>query len=149
MTRMVSRNFHFWILLMLGSLFVLRVLAQLLQAIHPVGVLPAFDAWQGSATAYPVLLSTQIAIVAILAGVLWRVGTHSVSPRRWKYRLCFASGGVYFTSMAFRFVAGLTVFSDVTWFSRIIPAFFHMVLATFLLTLGLYIYRNMEPESHG
>lgn len=137
----------FWILLLLGGLFVLRVLAQLVQAVHPVSVLPPFEAWQGSATAYPVLLSAQIAIVVILASVLWGVGTHSVSPQRWKYRACFASGGVYFISMAFRFVAGLTVFSDVTWFSRTIPAFFHIVLATFLLTFGLYIYRHMEVES--
>lgn len=139
----------FWILLLLGGLFVLRVLAQLVQAVHPVSVLPPFEAWQGSATAYPVLLSAQIAIVAILASVLWGVGTHSVSPRRWKYRLCFALGGVYFVSMAFRFVAGLTVLSDVTWFSDTIPALFHMVLATFLLTFGLYIYRHMEMESRG
>ena len=140
---------YFRVLLLLGGLFVLRVLAQLIQAVYPVSVLPPFDVWQGSATAYPVLLSAQIAIVVILASVLWGIGTNSVSPRRWKYRVCFGFGGVYFITMAFRFVGGLTALSDITWFARTLPAFFHMVLATFLLTLGLYIYRRMETESHG
>ncbi len=149
MAAMKQGQHYFRVLLLLGGMFVLRVLAQLIQAVHPVSVLPPFEVWQGSATAYPVLLSAQIAIVVILASVLWGVGTHSVSPRPWKYRVCFAFGGVYFASMAFRFVAGLTIFSEVTWFSRTLPAFFHMVLATFLLTFGLYIYRRMETESHG
>ncbi len=141
---------HFFrVLLLLGGLFVLRVLAQLLQAIRPVSALPPFEEWHSGVMSYPVLLSVQLLIVVFVAAVLWRVRMRSMSPRRWKYRICFVVGGVYFATMAFRFVAGMTVLSDVAWFSSSIPAFFHMVLATFLLTLGLYIYRHMETESHG
>ena len=143
---MKQPRYYFRLLLFLAGLFVLRVLAQLIQAIRPVSVLPPFDAWQSGVMAYPILLSAQIAIVVFLAAILWRVGTQAVSPRPWKYRLCFVFGGVYFASMAFRLVAGMMVLSDIEWFSRIIPTFFHLVLATFLLTLGLYIYRNREIE---
>lgn len=139
---------YFACMLVLAGLFVLRVFAQLLQAIHPVSVLPDFDAWDSGVIAYPVLLSAQMMIVVLLATALWRVATQAGSPRRWKYRLCFALGGVYFALMAFRFVAGQTVLSDVPWFSHGLPAFFHMVLAAFLLTLGLSIHRRSAGERH-
>ncbi|WP_428097380.1 hypothetical protein [Candidatus Rariloculus sp.] len=145
---MTHRKRFFWFMLLLAVLFVLRVFAQLLQAVHPVSVLPPFEVWQSGIIAYPVLLSAQIMIIVFLATVLWRVGTQAGSPRRWKYRLCFALGGVYFGLMAFRFVTGLTVFADVPWFSKSVPAFFHMVLAAFLLTLGLSIYRHRGAEHH-
>ena len=134
-------------MLFLAGLFVLRVLAQLIQAIHPVSFLPPFRAWHGAVMPYPVLVVLQIAVTLVLATILWRVQTDAISPRRWKYRVCFALGGIYFGFMAFRLFAGLTFLTDHPWFSKSLPAFFHVVLATFMLMLGHYIYRTWTPRS--
>ena len=137
----MGRRFFPWMLSLVG-LFVLRVLAQLIQAVHPIPVLPAFDAWHGAVLPYPLLVVLQVAIILVLARVLWRVRTDSISPRRWKYRACFLLGGVYLSFMGFRLAAGLTFLADHGWFSKSLPAVFHVVLATFILTLGLYIYKR-------
>ena len=49
--------------------------------------------------------------------------------------------------MAFRLIAGRTFLADVSWFSKSIPAFFHVVLASYLLTLGHYIRRRTTASS--
>ena len=130
---------HFPVMLLLSGLFVLRVAAQLVQAVHEVTFLPPFEAWQGSATPYPVLLGLQAIIIAVLIVVLWRVRTDAISPCPWKHRACFALGGVYLAIMTFRLVAGLTFFAEYEWFARSIPALFHVILALLILTFGHYL----------
>lgn len=127
-------------MLALAGLFVLRVLAQLIQSIHPVSYLPPFSAWHGAVLPYAWLVFSQGLIIVALAVALRRVRTDAITPRPWKHRVCFVLGGSYFSFMAFRLLAGLTFFSDHPWFSKSLPAFFHVVLATFLLMLGHYIY---------
>jgi hypothetical protein len=56
-------------------------------------------------------------------------------------------GGIYFAFMAFRLFAGLTFLEDHPWFSKSLPAFFHAVLAAFVLTLGHYLYRKATPPT--
>ena len=56
-------------------------------------------------------------------------------------------GGVYFTVMAFRLFAGLTLLTEHSWFAASLPALFHIVLATFILTLGHYLYRRGTEEA--
>ena len=139
-------NRHFRWLFALAGLFVLRVLAQLIQAVQPVSILPPFDAWHGAVLPYPVLVASQIVLVLVFAIILVRVRRETIIPRRWKYRVCFALGGVYFAFMAFRFVSGLTFFVNDAWFAKHLPAFFHVVLASFILVLGHYIYRRAMPD---
>lgn len=126
-------------MLLLASLFVLRVLAQLVQAVREVPFLPPFETWQGSATPYPVLLGVQAGVIAALAGVLWWVRADAIDPRPWKYRACFVLGGAYFAVMGFRLLAGLTFLADHAWFAKSVPALFHLVLASFVLTLGMHL----------
>ena len=102
-----------WMLAALTALFVLRVLAQAVQWVGPVPFLPSFDAWQGSALPYPLLLATQVAIIALLVRVLFLVRADAVRPASWKHNACFILGGAYFAVMAIRLVAGLTFLSDV------------------------------------
>ena len=144
-------NRHVVWLLVLAGLFVLRVLAQLIQAVQPVSFLPPFQAWHGAVLPYPALVASQLFIMLILAIVLFRVQSDAIIPSRWKYRVCFALGGIYFVFMAFRLVSGLTFLADDPWFSKQLPAFFHVVLASFILTLGHYIYRRAmaEPSRSG
>ena len=131
---------HFLWLLFFASLFGLRVLAQLVQAIHPVSWLPPFQAWHGAVLSYPVLVVLQVGIMVALMSVFWSVRRRDIAPRPWKYQVCFVLGGLYFVAMAFRLFAGLTFLADHPWFSKSLPAFFYAVLATFMLTLGHYLY---------
>lgn len=137
----MSYRYFSWMLLMAG-LFGLRVLAQLIQAIYPLPFIPPFQAWHGAVMPYPVLVVSQFLIILVMAVVLLRVKAGAVVPRRWKYRVCFSLGGLYFSFMAFRLIAGLTFLSDHPWFSKSLPAFFHVVLAAFILLLGHYIYQK-------
>lgn len=126
-------------MLLLSALFVLRVAAQLAQAVHEVPFFPPFEAWQGSSIPYPLLLVFQVVIITVLTVVLWRVKTGSFSPRTWQHRSCFALGGTYLCVMAFRFIAGLTFLAEYDWFSKSIPTLFHIILASFILIFGHYL----------
>ena len=137
----MGRRYLPWMLLLAG-LFGLRVAAQLAQAAYEVPFLPPFDDWQGSVIPYPALLATQAGILAAMAVVIARVRTDAIAPRPWKRQACFAVGGAYFGVMAFRLVAGLTFLSDYAWFAQTLPAFFHIVLAAFVLTLGRYLSKR-------
>lgn len=127
-------------MLALAALFVLRVLAQAVQWAGPVPFLPPFDTWQGSGLPYPALLASQVLIIALLARALAVVRSGSITPATWKHRACFVLGGAYFAATAFRLAAGLTFLSDVGWFAESLPALFHLVLATFVLLFGHYVY---------
>jgi sterol desaturase/sphingolipid hydroxylase (fatty acid hydroxylase superfamily) len=137
----MGRRYFPWMLALAG-LFVLRVLAQLIQAIHPVSFLPPFHVWHGAVLPYPLLVASQVAVILVLASLLWRVRTDAISPSPWKYWVCFMLGGAYFSFMGFRLFAGLTFLADHPWFSKSLPAFFHVVLATFVLMLGHYLYKE-------
>ena len=130
---------HLLLMLLLSGLFALRVAGQLVQAVHEVSYLPSFEAWQGSAIPYPVLLGSQACIMTVLVVVLWRVNTNAISPCPWKHQACFALGGVYFVAMTFRLVAGLTFLTEYTWFAKSVPALFHIILASLILVFGHYL----------
>ncbi len=130
---------RFWFHL-LAALFVFRVLAQFIQSLFTLPLLPGFDAWHGGVLPYPVLLGSQIVIISILYAIIWRAGSGAIVPRRWKYRVCFALGGIYFSFMAYRLLAGLTFLAGHPWYSKSLPAFFHLILASFVLVLGWHIY---------
>ena len=145
---MLYRYFS-WMLLLAG-LSGLRVFAQLIQAIYPLPFIPPFQAWHGAVMPYPVLVVSQFVVVLVMVAVLLRVKADTVVPRRWKYWFCFSLGGLYFSFMAFRLLAGLTFLSNHPWFSKSLPAFFHVVLASFILLFGHYIYQKaVYPKSDG
>ena len=83
---------HFAWMLGLAGLFVLRVLAQLIQAVSPVSFLPPFQDWHGAVMPYPLLLAFQVGIVLVLAIVVRRVWTGAIVPAAWLSTwLCVAS----------------------------------------------------------
>jgi len=134
----MSERYYPWMVAFTG-LFLLRILGQLIQAIHPLDPLPPFEAWQGGTMPYPLLLAFQIAIAICMVAGLRRVRANAITPVGWKYGLCFLLGYPYFAFMLFRMFAGMTFLADHSWFSKSLPAFFHLVLASYLLTLGFYI----------
>lgn len=131
----------------LVALFVLRVAAQLLQAIYPVEWIPAYEDWHSGVVPYPVLLAIQFCVIYLMSYTLHRARTRKIRPKKWKYVLCYACGTPYLSFMTFRWIAGMTFLADSSWFSRSLPAFFHIVLASFILVLGFHIHdRYRKPK---
>lgn len=119
-------------------IFSLRVIGQLIQVLSPVPWLPPLPAWQGSTIPYPLLLAFQAAIVMVMLFVAGRHAWGKVQRRPRLGNWLLLGGSVYFLGMALRLIIGLADWSDAPWFQRQIPAFFHLVLATYLLLLAAF-----------
>jgi len=131
---------HVWVLSALLALFCFRVAAQLVQAVHTLPFLPPFWDWQGSALPYPLLLGAQVVIIAGFAWFIGRVARGGLKPKCWQVHGCLLFGAIYFGIMAMRLVAGLTVLAQTPWFAKPLPALFHLVLASFVLVFGHYLW---------
>lgn len=126
----------------LTGLFTLRIVAQPLSLLVPG--LPAFDTWHGSVMPYPVLLASQLAILALMISVNIRLGRHHPLPRPGLARMLTLFGWVYFMGMLVRLVVGQSIDAAPAWFDRPLPSFFHLVLATWILIVG----RSFANHAH-
>lgn len=126
---------------LLTFMFCLRVAGQLIQVVSPVPWLPPLAAWQGSEIPYPLLLISQTAIVMAMLYVAVRHASTEVRRRPRLGSWLLLGGSVYFLGMALRLIIGLAGWSEAPWFQRPIPAFFHLVLAAYLLVLAAF-HRN-------
>ena len=124
-----------WLLLGLLLLFFLRVAAQ---PNSPVTSLPPFETWQSGAVPYPLLVSLQLIILVACGRVVWSFLSGTVVPSGKKGRLLLIVGWIYFIVMGLRLLIGLTVAPDHFWFGAVVPTFFHLVLACFLLVSGSF-----------
>lgn len=127
-----------WLLLGLLLLFLCRVVAQLVQSVSPVAVLPSFETWQSGALPYPLLVAFQLLILMACARAVWSVLSGTVVPSAKKGRWFLTLGWVYFIAMSIRLVVGLTIAPEHFWFGATLPTLFHLVLACFLLVLGSF-----------
>lgn len=125
----------------LTLLFLLRVTAQFLQWAAPVTSLPAFDAFHGNVLPYQLLLASQAAILALMVFIN-RAVFSGWRPNRTARKCLLAIGGLYFLVMLFRWLAGAFEWSSHEWFNRPIPAFFHLVLASYMIRLGWPIKKS-------
>ena len=131
-------------LLVLLVFFIFRVLGQLIQAVHPISLLPSFDAWQGSRLPYWMLLSSQIIIIFLFSTILLRILKGTTRPSLALGRVLLVIGTLYFGVMIVRLFVGTFFLPDHDWFGARIPAFFHLVLSSFVLLLGRFHYRCYE-----
>ena len=138
---MSSKKYGLW-LWCLWALFVFRVTAQLVQWRFDVPFLPPFDAWHSSVLPYESLVLTQVVILAFCAWVARAFWKGQVEPSKVSAWLWLSVGGLYALVMAFRLVLGLTVLSSHDWFSRHLPTFFHLVLASFMIVAGSFHGRH-------
>lgn len=129
------------------GLFAGRVVAQLIQALAPVPWLPPFGAWQGSALPYDLLVMAQIALIAMMVWIALRVRDNAMSATPQQVRMLLVFGGLYFGFMAFRLLSGLTVLSDNAWFAKSLPAFFHLVLASFVLLFADHLRNRLKQQA--
>lgn len=124
------------------GLFVFRVAAQLIQKFYALPFLPPFEAWYSGALAYQWLLVLQLLIIVVMGWVVAGFAKGQISAR-WKLGVwLLVSGSVYFLVMLFRLIAGFSFATDHPWLGARIPAFFHIVLASFVLLVGHFHYKN-------
>lgn len=131
----------------LSVLFAARVLGQAVQRWMPQPSLPPFDAFQGSGLPYWLLLSVQLLILAVMVRVAGRVQTGHLAPSRRAGRWLGWAGAAYMAFAGARIAVGLGVPGAPAWFRTWIPAFFHVVLAGFVLTVSLYHLRKPAPTT--
>lgn len=127
-----------WALLLL---FVLRVTGQLLVVAGWGGPLPPFEQWSSGILPYPVLVVAQVLIVAAYGKVcldFTRGQGFFVRRRRGLGRGLLVFAALYWAAMIARYVVRMTRMPDQRWLGGTIPIFFHFVLATFILVVGLY-----------
>jgi hypothetical protein len=138
---------HAALLWALTLLFAARVLGQAIQHWWPQTYLPAFGAFQGSGLEYPVLLSAQVIILALMVWAASRVGAGTLSPSRVQLRFLTGFGGLYMAGSVLRIVIGLAVPVAPYWFKAWIPAFFHLVLAGFVITVASYARQHLADSA--
>jgi hypothetical protein len=129
----VTRAPLLWILL---SFFTLRVLGQLLVVAGIAPFLPPLDDWQSGLLPYPVLLSSQILILGILATVCVQFsrGQGYFVRRQWLLATpLWVVGWIYAIGMVVRYAL---LRRDA------IPVVFHIVLASFLLVVAQHHRRQ-------
>ena len=134
----------FWLL---SLLFALRVLGQAIQSWFPQPFLPAFQQFQGSSLVYPLLLSVQLVILGLMLRTSWRAQTGTFVKSHRSGRIWLWFGSAYMAGSLLRIGVGLTISDAAPWFRTWIPAFFHVVLAGFVLTLAAYHRRGDRAGS--
>jgi hypothetical protein len=133
-----KRNRYVLLMGLLTGLFSLRVAAQAVQFWKPQSFLPAFDEFQGSTLGYSTLLLIQLVVLALMLRTCRRIAGRISAPRPGFGRGLAWFGGLYMAGSVARIAVGLAVPSAPAWFSTWIPAFFHLVLAAFILTAAHY-----------
>lgn len=120
---------------LLAVAFMGRVVGQLVVALYAPHWLPAMEEWYSGLVPYPILLLSQVAILALQARVsadLWRgKGFFSVRHPPLGIGLRWFSF-IYVAVMIFRYALTMILFSERRWFGGTIPILFHCVLAAFL-----------------
>ncbi len=137
----IHARYTIWLYLCFGF-FLFRVSAQLIQKFYALPFLPPFEAWYSGALAYHWLLVSQILIIAVMGWVVAGFAKGRILARRKLGVWLLALGGVYFMVMLFRLIAGFTFATDHPWLGAYIPAFFHIVLASFVLLVGHFHYKT-------
>ena len=134
------------VLAILSALFAARVAAQAMQRWLPLPFLPPSGAFQGSALPYAILLPAQIAILAAMLAIAWRVHIGMFLPRPHVSRRLTVAGGVYVATMLTRLTVGLTVPDAPSWFRSEISTVFHFVLAIVVLVLAAF-HRQLPRQT--
>lgn len=135
-------------LLTLTALFVGRVVAQPLSAVTGWSVLPPFDAWQSGALPYPVLLASQVALIALMVWTARRIGAGQLGRSRPVGWVLAVFTGLYGGVMTGRLVLGLTIARGHWWLDAPLPTVFHLVLTTYLAIVVHHHLREVSDVPH-
>lgn len=141
--RYASQPYTKWLWLCTG-LFAFRVVAQLAALLFKPSFLPTFESWHGGVLPYPLLLSTQVLIFIWLAWTAQQFSLGKVYPRHQLGTIIVILASLYFLVMLLRLLLGLTILSEHRWFASYLPAFFHLVLASYLFLYGHFHFRHSK-----
>ena len=135
-------------LLTLTVLFAGRVVAQPLAAVTRWRFLPPFEAWQSGALPYPVLLTSQVALLALMVWTARRIGVGRLGRSRPVGWALAVFTGLYGGVMTGRLVLGLTVARGHWWLDAPLPTVFHLVLTTYLAIVVHHHLREVSDVPH-
>jgi len=138
----VQRRYGNWLLLIM-TLFAIRVAAQPVAAHWPMASLPSFDDWHSATLPYPVLLGSQFVILIVGVAVIQRFYSHRLAPRPVLGMWLLSFGGIYWVVMVSRLLLGFTLLSNLHWFAQTLPALFHLLLANFVMLTGEYLRKPL------
>ncbi|MBX9851909.1 MAG: CocE/NonD family hydrolase [Cytophagaceae bacterium] len=134
-----------WILFLL---FCFRVSSQLLQYFSPVSFLPDFDEWHSATLPYAVLVFFQFLIIAFCLYTCIRMSRGKLLKNKKHGKRYLILGSLYALSMVIRYIIRMSLYPDERWFGGCIPILFHIILASFLITLGIYHSRHTTMVVH-
>ena len=136
----ISQNKRLQLLWFLTVLFLLRVLGQLLVVCFQVSWLPPMSHWYSGLLIYPLLLPSQLLILALQLKVNFdwsRQQGWFAQPHLRLGKAIQWFSYVYATSMVVRYGVTMTLFPERRWLGEgTIPTVFHWVLAAYLLLWG-------------
>jgi hypothetical protein len=118
-----------------------RVAGQLVVALSAPRWLPPMDQWQSGLLPYPALVAGQAVVLMLMVWIstdFSRGAGFWVEPRP---RLGFAAlvwSGLYFAAMIIRYIIRMVRRPDQRWLGGTIPIVFHIVVAAFQWTFGMY-----------
>ncbi len=146
--RYASLPYTKWLWLCSG-LFAFRVVAQLAALLFKPNFLPTFESWHGGVLPYPFLLTIQILILIWLSRTAWQFSHNNVYPHRRLGRVIIIFASMYFFVMLLRLLLGLTILTEHRWFASYLPAFFHLVLASYLFLYGHFHFYHSKHSRQG
>lgn len=122
----------------IAVIFAGRVAGQLLVTFGIAGPLPPVEEWQSGLLPYPILLASQIAILALMIGVARGWGP-LVRPRPrvsvWTRRFSY----LYFGGMIARYLITMVLAPEMRWHHGSIPIAMHLGLAIYLYAFARVI----------
>jgi putative CocE/NonD family hydrolase len=136
-----QRSRYLTALVCLLFLFCLRVVGQLLVAFFHVPFLPTMEAWFSGVLSYPLLVVAQILIIFFYGKIclsLWNRKGYFFRPNKSLASWLILIGSLYFGIMVIRYSIQMFMYPHERWFGGSLPIFFHLVLSSFLITLGNY-----------
>lgn len=127
------------------TLFILRVLGQLIVLIFAPSFLPPMEEWFSGLVPYPYLLTSQILIIALMIKMIRDVKAQKNfwgASKHWLGEVLVSFGIIYLGVMIIRYCIRMTLYPLERWTGGSIPIFFHWVLASFVLTIGIFHLQN-------
>ena len=141
MERFLSK-YAYLVLICLTCLFAIRVTAQLVGSVFSNALIPDFDRWYSGAVDYQILLPIQLLILSAMIVVICVLPQLKLKQSSLITFKSFAF--FYFAIMFVRLIIALAEVSSLSWFQLPLPAFFHLVLASYLICLNQFIGQNQS-----
>jgi hypothetical protein len=121
------------------GLFVLRVVGQILVALQPRQWLPPMQQW--NFIPYSILLPIQIVFIVVMVWIdlsfTLNIGISALkNPGTGNFLIIFSY--LYALVMVFRYSIRMYRLPDQRWFGGTIPIVFHLVLASYVYTVGSF-----------